>query len=71
MNHLTAATIINLMRANRKTIAGLAQSMNITQARVRKVRANGVKGSAFVQDWMEALTGSHQSGWSAVATAYL
>ena len=58
MNRLTAATIIRLMRANNKTIRGLAASMNITQARVRQVRTNGVQGAAFVADWMEAITGN-------------
>jgi thiamine monophosphate synthase len=32
--------------------------MNITQARVRQVRTNGVQGAAFVADWMEAITGN-------------
>jgi DNA-binding phage protein len=42
-----------------KTISGLAASMNITQVRVRQVRAQGVKGEHFVADWLEALTGDH------------
>ena len=52
---LTAASIRAMMRANGKTISGLAASMNITQKRVRFVRANGVAGACFVQDWLEAL----------------
>lgn len=56
---MTGATIIRLMRANHKTISGLAASMNITQVRVRQVRAQGVRGDHFVADWMQALTGDH------------
>lgn len=52
---LTPTTIQALMRKHRKTIAGLAASMNITQTRVRQVRAQGVRGEAFVRDWLEAL----------------
>lgn len=70
MNHLTGATIIKLMQANHKTIGGLAASMNITQVRVRQVRAQGVRGEHFVADWMEALTGDHKASWAAVARAY-
>lgn len=54
--HLTAAEVKRLMRAHGKTIAGLAASMNITQKRVREVRANGVTGYAYVLDWREAIT---------------
>ena len=61
MTNLTASTIRRLMQANHKTIRGLAASMNITQLRVRQVRAYGVKGAVFVQDWMEAITGNHQT----------
>jgi hypothetical protein len=57
MNHLPATTIRSLMSSHRKTIAGLAHSMNITQKRVRQVRTIGVRGEAFVMDWMEAITG--------------
>lgn len=71
MNHLTGATITRLMRANNKTIRGLAASMNITQVRVRQVRAHGVRGEHFVADWLEALTGNHKAGWDVIAKAYL
>ena len=70
MNHLTGNTIIKLMQANHKTISGLAASMNITQVRVRQVRAQAVRGEEFVADWMEALTGHHKAGWAAVAPDY-
>jgi hypothetical protein len=70
MNHLTGTTIARLMRANRKTIRGLAASMNIPQTRVRQVRAEGVRGESFVADWMEALTGNHRAGWEVVARVY-
>jgi hypothetical protein len=70
MNHLTGTTIIKLMQANRKTISGLAASMNITQVRVRQVRAKGVRGEHFVADWMEALTGNPKASWEAVAKVY-
>jgi hypothetical protein len=60
MEQLTGASIVKLMRANRKTIAGLAASMNITQARVRQVRARGVRGAHFVADWLEALAGEQR-----------
>ena len=70
MNHLTGATITKLMQANRKTISGLAASMNITQVRVRQVRAQGVRGEHFVADWMEALTGDHKASWSVIARVY-
>ena len=70
MNHLTGTTITKLMQANRKTISGLAASMNITQVRVRQVRANGVRGEHFVADWLEALTGDHKADWSVIAKVY-
>jgi hypothetical protein len=71
MEHLTAISIVKLMRKHRKTIRGLAGAMNITQARVRQVRSGGVAGKGFVQDWMQGITGDHQAGWAAVAQAYL
>ncbi len=70
MNHLTGTTIVKLMQANHKTISGLAASMNITQVRVRQVRAQGVKGGCFVADWLEALTGNHKASWEVVAKVY-
>ena len=56
MTELSAATIRRLMRANRKTIRGLATRWNLTMTRVRQVRHQGVKGEAFVRDWLEMLT---------------
>ena len=56
MTELSAATIRRLMRANRKTIRGLATRWNLTLTRVRQVRHQGVKGEAFVRDWLEMLT---------------
>ena len=56
MTELSAATIRRLMRANRKTIRGLATRWNLTMKRVRQVRHQGVKGEAFVRDWLEMLT---------------
>ena len=58
MNQLSGNFIKRFMRAHNKTILGLSQSMNITQARVRQVRAQGVKGEAFVLDWLEAIRGA-------------
>lgn len=55
---LSGAEVRSLMRRHRKTILGLAESMNITLKRVRQVRDEGVKGKYFVQDWMEAIQAS-------------
>lgn len=55
MEKLSGHSIRALMRANRKTIAGIARQFNLTQTRVRKVRTNGVSGHAFVRDWLEIL----------------
>lgn len=71
MDHLTATSVIKLMRKHGMTIGGLASAMNIPQSRVRQVRAYGVQGTAFVQDWMQAITGNPGAGWEAVAMAYL
>lgn len=57
MNRITGQAIQNMMRKNRITIEALALSMNISQVRVRNVRANGVRGEVFVMDWREAITG--------------
>ncbi len=58
MNTLSAQTIRYLMRRHRKTIRGIAQEWNLTLTRVREVRRQGVQGDAFVQDWLEILTGN-------------
>lgn len=46
-----------LMRVHRVTIRELARRMNITMARVAKVRENGISGNAFCLDWLEAIAG--------------
>ena len=56
MTELSATTVRRLMRANRKTIRGLATRWNLTMKRVRQVRHQGVKGEPFVRDWLEMLT---------------
>ena len=56
MTELSAATVRRLMRANRKTIRGLATRWNLTMKRIRQVRHQGVTGEAFVRDWLEMLT---------------
>lgn len=71
MDHITGPSIVKLMRMHGKTIRGVAVSMGITQKRVRQVRDRGVKGEAFVQDWMEAIAGDFKGGWAAVARAYI
>lgn len=70
MNHITGPSVVRLMRKHSKTIRGLAAAMNTKQKRVREVRARGIDGVAFVQDWMQAITGDHKAGWDAVARAY-
>jgi predicted transcriptional regulator len=44
------------MRKYRMTIRQLAEEMGITRKRVRQVRQEGVKGYAFVWDWLEAIS---------------
>ncbi len=56
MNHLSATDVCRLMRQNRQTIRGIATRWNLTLKRVREVRAKGVRGDAFVRDWLEILT---------------
>lgn len=70
MDHITGATIVRLMNKHHKTIRATAQTMGIPMTRVRYVRANGVRGRAFVMDWMEAITGDYKAGWDVVARAY-
>lgn len=48
-SRLSAEYIRHPMRKHHKTIKGLAATMNITQKRVRQVRANGVTGNAYVR----------------------
>ena len=56
MIELSAATVRRLIRANCETIRGLATRWNLTLTRVRQVRHQGVKGEAFVRDWLAMLT---------------
>jgi len=56
MDHLSATNICRLMREHKKTIRGIATRWNLTQKRVREVRAKGVQGEHFVTDWLEILT---------------
>ena len=55
---LPGAAVCRLMRANNKTTRGLAQQMDITQARVREVREGGLNRALFIKDWVEAITRS-------------
>jgi hypothetical protein len=52
---LSGEQVRSLMRKYRKTIRQLAESMDITQKRVRDVRDKGVEGNAYVRDWLEAI----------------
>lgn len=45
------------MRRERTTIAALAARLDVSRARVRTVRDEGVAGAGFVRDWLEGLTG--------------
>lgn len=75
-SHLTGATIVRLMRANGRTIAGIAMACNITQKRVREVREHGVKEWGMVCDWLHIITGddrvwdSPAASWAHIAKAY-
>lgn len=61
-HQLTGPAVARLMRAHGKTIRGLAAAMGITHTRVRHVRQHGVRGAAFVADWLEAITGVPAGG---------
>jgi len=52
---MTGKQIQRLMRQHKQTIATLAKSMQVTQARVREVRAQGVKCSECAFGWSEAI----------------
>lgn len=54
---LTSSDICSMMRKHKKTISGIAKEWNITQKRVRFVRAHGVTGLYFVMDWTQFTTG--------------
>lgn len=70
LNHMTATTIVRLMRAHGKTIKQCADYLGVPQARVRYVRAHGVSGVGYVMDWMQAITGNPHAGWETVAKVY-
>lgn len=55
---LSAQTIRHLMLTHHLTIRGIARQWNLSLKRVRQVRQCGVQGNAFVQDWIEILTGN-------------
>jgi transcriptional regulator with XRE-family HTH domain len=55
---LSGPQVVRMMRENGLTIPQLAKRMGITQARVKKVREDGVTGEAFVRDWVEGITGT-------------
>lgn len=54
---VSGAQIKRWMSAYGLTIAALAAKMDVTQVRVREVRAAGVKGQLRIIDWMDAITG--------------
>lgn len=53
---LTGDGVCRLMRKHKVTIRGIAQAYNITQKRVREVRANGVRGF-LAAEWTYMITG--------------
>lgn len=53
---LSGSMVCHLMRKHRVTIAGLAAKHNITQKRVREVRAQGVSGFLALE-WVFLITG--------------
>ena len=55
---LSGETIRHLMRKNHLTLRGIAHQWDFTLKYVRQVRQHGVQGAAYVQDWLELLTGS-------------
>lgn len=55
-NILSGAMVCRLMRKYRVTIAGLAAKHNITQKRIREVRAKGVSGF-LAKEWVFLISG--------------
>lgn len=45
------------MRCYRVGIRALAQRLDVPMRRVRRVRAEGVQGEAYVRDWIQGVTG--------------
>lgn len=58
---LTGDQIKRLMRIFRVSIKSLATTMQITQRRVRYVRAFGVSGAGRCQDWIEGIQRATES----------
>jgi len=56
---LTGAEIVGLMKEAKVTIKEVAAAMQVTQARVKAVRADGVKSEGFVRDWREGIQRAH------------
>ena len=54
---LSGAMVCRMMRKHRVTIAGLAAKHNITQKRVREVRARGVSGFLALE-WVFLISGA-------------
>ena len=50
MDHLTATSVIKLMRKHGMTIGELASAMNIPQSQMHQMHAYDVQNTAFVQD---------------------
>lgn len=55
--------IKSLMRSQNMTIKSLAQTMGITQKRVRYVRENGLQTRHSCWEWLFAITGE-EPRWS-------
>lgn len=55
-NTLSGSMVCRLMRKHHVTIAGLAAKHNITQKRVREVRAHGVSGFLSME-WCFLISG--------------
>lgn len=54
---MAPSALRRLMRQYRVTIRELAARLQITQQRVREVRARGLSDPAYVRDWKQAITG--------------
>ena len=61
---LTGKTIVRLMRIHKRTIREIATYMDISLARVRQVRSDGVSGAAYVTDWLEAICRDQDPTWN-------
>lgn len=54
---LSGREITRLMRRHSVSIRELASRLGVPMTRIRLAREAGVKGAAFVRDWLEAITG--------------